>query len=470
VLYSAKTGWWKLTDFGITMAATTTAMRPTEGSRCTACYAAPEVLKGKFNKKTDIWALGCILYELCTGVKAFETDWSIAIYTQSPESKSFNIEFTWAQSKNSATGIFNSLISSTLQIEPERRCKIHELCTTINDAFPAARRSDRGSTATTFFQVSELVGTEVPVPTCLYPLGSDQILPPSALCCDLELVLKRRKTIAERRETVYGRQHRLTICAYLYLAYTELYSNVPQAALQTLSLALVFNGHGDSVENKTLHSAIMFAFCHVTTALDTRAGDKMFYQLHRDARAELIHLDAIERLRLDLPSTIGPFGRSLNDDSPWFRVGLVERLAIVRGPDNVLTMLARYNLGLSQLKWDMHDGQKNLDSALTIARKIFPPNSRDRLEIERSAALQKYKDLTGSMPGSKPLAMLQALGPVLDLLPRLIETFGKDHPQNRTVNILISEVFRTVAESGVRTREISTEVMRLQELVSAFEL
>jgi len=37
------------------------------------CYCSPEVLRGEpFNSKTDIWALGCILYELCCCKRAFE--------------------------------------------------------------------------------------------------------------------------------------------------------------------------------------------------------------------------------------------------------------------------------------------------------------------------------------------------------------------------------------------------------------
>jgi serine/threonine protein kinase len=36
-------------------------------------YQSPEVLMGeKYNQKTDVWALGCILYELVTKRRAFE--------------------------------------------------------------------------------------------------------------------------------------------------------------------------------------------------------------------------------------------------------------------------------------------------------------------------------------------------------------------------------------------------------------
>ena len=36
-------------------------------------YCSPEVLMNEpYNQKTDVWALGCILYEICTRRKAFD--------------------------------------------------------------------------------------------------------------------------------------------------------------------------------------------------------------------------------------------------------------------------------------------------------------------------------------------------------------------------------------------------------------
>jgi len=48
-------------------------------------YRAPEVLSqlGGFSSKSDIWALGCIMYELCTKEKAFLSDWEIGEWARS---------------------------------------------------------------------------------------------------------------------------------------------------------------------------------------------------------------------------------------------------------------------------------------------------------------------------------------------------------------------------------------------------
>lgn len=36
-------------------------------------YCSPEIFKGEpYNQKTDVWALGCILYEMIVGKRAFD--------------------------------------------------------------------------------------------------------------------------------------------------------------------------------------------------------------------------------------------------------------------------------------------------------------------------------------------------------------------------------------------------------------
>lgn len=52
-------------------------------SRGTASYRAPELLveAAAFTNKVDIWALGCVLYELVIGKVAFHEDWAVRQYS-----------------------------------------------------------------------------------------------------------------------------------------------------------------------------------------------------------------------------------------------------------------------------------------------------------------------------------------------------------------------------------------------------
>ncbi|XP_033115096.1 serine/threonine-protein kinase Nek8-like [Anneissia japonica] len=61
----------KIGDFGISKILNTKSKAQTVVG--TPCYISPELCEGKpYNQKSDIWALGCVLYELATLKRAFE--------------------------------------------------------------------------------------------------------------------------------------------------------------------------------------------------------------------------------------------------------------------------------------------------------------------------------------------------------------------------------------------------------------
>lgn len=60
-------------DFGVAKAGCDTDGSMAGTTVGTPHYLSPEMCEGKrYGKKTDMWALGCILYELCSLKKAFE--------------------------------------------------------------------------------------------------------------------------------------------------------------------------------------------------------------------------------------------------------------------------------------------------------------------------------------------------------------------------------------------------------------
>jgi serine/threonine protein kinase len=82
VLYSRDQNAWQIADFGLTTEGTSQRSYTTHYSRGTSSYRAPELVRnGQFNNKVDIWAVGCILYEIVTHRKAFATDNAVYDYS-----------------------------------------------------------------------------------------------------------------------------------------------------------------------------------------------------------------------------------------------------------------------------------------------------------------------------------------------------------------------------------------------------
>jgi Protein kinase domain len=77
-------GCWKLADFGLTSEATSNILVTTSKAAGRNAYRAPELLvdeKAVFNNKADMWALGCIVFELFSGgKKAFSNDFEVYQY------------------------------------------------------------------------------------------------------------------------------------------------------------------------------------------------------------------------------------------------------------------------------------------------------------------------------------------------------------------------------------------------------
>ena len=128
VLYSLNSTCWKLSDFGFTSAGTSKQERRTWESRGTASYRAPELLKAepKFTNKVDIWALGCLIFELVTGTKAFKSDQETVAYLNNtsifvPEKSDAN-----AVHLKKPAGI-EELLTKCLSIRPEARPRAIEV-------------------------------------------------------------------------------------------------------------------------------------------------------------------------------------------------------------------------------------------------------------------------------------------------------------------------------------------------------
>jgi serine/threonine protein kinase len=128
VLYSRKHLAWKIADFGFATQGTSQTMH-TSKARGTSSYRAPELLtedRHRFSNKVDIWSLGCILYELAVGQKAFNSD--IAVFYHKMTGIKLEVKLDESFNEDGKRCIMDS-IARMLEIEGSARPSASALCT-----------------------------------------------------------------------------------------------------------------------------------------------------------------------------------------------------------------------------------------------------------------------------------------------------------------------------------------------------
>jgi hypothetical protein len=112
---------WKLADFGLTCETTSKTFESTELARGTPGYRAPELLKEgeyKYNTKADIWAMGCILFELVVGKKQFSSDLAVIEHYRSERDVDVSTSITFSEASMNQ---FSHVIGELLQFDPKAR-------------------------------------------------------------------------------------------------------------------------------------------------------------------------------------------------------------------------------------------------------------------------------------------------------------------------------------------------------------
>lgn len=110
---------WKIADFGLSSPTGPGGLNETSQRRGSGGYSAPELLKGTYGRGVDIWSMGCILYEMASGKKAFLYEGEIWGYYFGQ--KSIQMSFDKIQSDERAKDCVSRFVSAMLCIEPSQR-------------------------------------------------------------------------------------------------------------------------------------------------------------------------------------------------------------------------------------------------------------------------------------------------------------------------------------------------------------
>jgi serine/threonine protein kinase len=89
-------------------------------------YRPPELLRreGVFNKKSDIWTFGCLLFKLCIGWTPFPDDFSTRLFYEQADGVTVQLPVIVGLEK---TGALEKLLEGCLKKDPQVRPKAREV-------------------------------------------------------------------------------------------------------------------------------------------------------------------------------------------------------------------------------------------------------------------------------------------------------------------------------------------------------
>jgi serine/threonine protein kinase len=132
VLYSSEDGNWKIGDFGLTVPGTSKNPIETSERKGTGSYRAPELVREQqYNNKVDVWAFGCIAWELVTEQKAFSSDFETYEWSKfSDAERRFPAEFVPEEGPRE---LLSRIVSGCLQRETNIRPSARDLSKWLRD-------------------------------------------------------------------------------------------------------------------------------------------------------------------------------------------------------------------------------------------------------------------------------------------------------------------------------------------------
>lgn len=117
-------------------------MNRTSQRRGSDGYRSPELLRHDYGKEVDIWSMGCILYEMASGRRAFVTDGDIWGYFF--QKLPIRMSLDKIQSEEAAKNCIKGFVLAMLCITPSERPKASHLFIQFSDHCLAIKNGGHG--------------------------------------------------------------------------------------------------------------------------------------------------------------------------------------------------------------------------------------------------------------------------------------------------------------------------------------
>ena len=357
VLYSAASGWWKIADFGLTSSATSRRLRTTTGQRGKPCYRAPELVRDfglgvGFNRKVDIWSLGCILFELCIGHKAFNHDFDTDDFATGKK----NLEIVIHTFDNRAE-LYEKMIRQMLNPQYDNRPSIKEICTCFNDIVKRldVERRDGELDEEDFIKSENMLGTAIPSNDGFHSVHWDLGLPGQEAAGDRWARMERART------RILGAKHRNTFWTQFCHAWVLISSGNVDLAVQRFEKLFE---QSDNVGKFWAEHGLIWA---LTEAGRLGEADRAYGRLEVKLNKLDSRDDSTQRLFLTAKSALARshlLWRPQEQNVDYLKRLVAQQTALL-GSDHAETLTARTLLGVAELL--QHSYAATLQSDVTLS-------------------------------------------------------------------------------------------------------
>jgi tetratricopeptide (TPR) repeat protein len=399
VLYSTREGWWKIADFGLTSTATSKQLHTTSAARGKCSYRAPELLLGRksqYNQKSDIWSLGCILYELVTGEKVFKHDFDVLRYASLQEQERgialSMVSLPWAKQ------LWMRWLNKLLQVDPHKRPSALQTGEMIWQLISYGRNDDSEVLSTTekiqaALKSENVLGSDLP--TKPWMLRWDDVL--SRRADQHEYTLRRYERLIETRRLLLGPKHPYTMWSMQCYAWGQLhYRSDEQTAelckkiydMKRAELGL------EHCETMSIKCGLAWAYTRLKNIQHNEKGCALFQDILLDMQRVL-------------------------------------------GPEHPETLCCKSGLARALINIDNIKALRLFDEAISVQKQVLGKEHLDTLQsINRLANLQYIR---GEYYEAYHLYKVAMEG--------LLETVGQDHPATLNSVIGLSYVCQKIGKA-----------------------
>lgn len=359
MLYSSIFRQWKIADFSLTCDGTMHS-RSTDGGRGRNGYRPPELLredKPSYTKETDIFGLGCILYEMAIGKQAFNCDLEVRehyLTHSSYGSIAFPIYLGHDISDQVLVfGRLGSWINQMLAKKRERRGGVSSFSDCVAHLLGGAANSLSGekspaneqqcisylvSVSSGLIESNFCVGTDIPRHHDL--LDSDEFLPDLvAEQRDIREAVRRQMTTRRR---LFGSLHPLTL--WSELCYSILCLPLSNMRHEAHSILKRVTRQYTQVYGESEYRTLMASFCLADNHYEAPERIPMLSSLLEKVETVISKDDRFPRLALICKRALGLSFLVINENfaARWLLLAVVQHSKTLLGkehPHNVFVLI-----------------------------------------------------------------------------------------------------------------------------------